>query len=54
MGGTGPDNITALAIAALKETRIEGLEALVVVGGNNPHLESLERLAAECRRWCDC
>ena len=49
MGGTDPDNITALAIAALKETRIEGLEALVVVGGNNPHLESLERLAAECR-----
>ena len=49
MGGTDPDNITTQVIAALKETRIEGLEAVVVAGGSNPHLESLERLAAECR-----
>lgn len=48
MGGTDPDNITAQAIAALKETRIEGMEAVVVVGGSNPHFESLEQLAAEC------
>jgi UDP-2,4-diacetamido-2,4,6-trideoxy-beta-L-altropyranose hydrolase len=49
MGGTDPDNITAHAIAALRETRIEGMEAVVVVGGSNPHLESLEPQAAECR-----
>ncbi|MGC2057278.1 MAG: UDP-2,4-diacetamido-2,4,6-trideoxy-beta-L-altropyranose hydrolase [Candidatus Sulfotelmatobacter sp.] len=49
MGGTDPDNITAQAIRALKETRIEEMEAVVVVGGSNPHVESLEHLAAECR-----
>lgn len=49
MGGTDPDNITSQAIEALRETRVEGMEALVVVGGSNPHLESLQRLAAECR-----
>lgn len=48
MGATDPDNITSQALEALRETRVEGMEAIVVVGGNNPHHELLERLAAEC------
>lgn len=48
MGGSDPDNLTSRAIEALMEARIEGLEATVAVGGSNPHLESLQRLAAEC------
>jgi spore coat polysaccharide biosynthesis predicted glycosyltransferase SpsG len=48
MGGSDPDNLTYRAIRALMEARIEGLEAMVVVGGSNPHLESLQPLAAEC------
>ena len=49
MGGTDPDNITAPAIEALRQVKIEGMEARVIVGGSNPHLESLERLSAQCR-----
>jgi UDP-2,4-diacetamido-2,4,6-trideoxy-beta-L-altropyranose hydrolase len=48
MGGSDPDNLTSRAIQASMEARIEGLEAMVVVGGSNPHLESLQRLATEC------
>jgi len=48
MGGSDPDDLTSRAIQALMEARIEGLEAMVVVGGSNPHLESLQRLAVEC------
>lgn len=48
MGGSDPDNLTSRAIQALMEARIEGLEAMVVVGGSNPHLESVQRLAAQC------
>lgn len=48
MGGTDPDNITAQAIEALGETKIEGMDAVVVVGGSNPHLEALQGLAERC------
>jgi UDP-2,4-diacetamido-2,4,6-trideoxy-beta-L-altropyranose hydrolase len=48
MGGSDPDNLTARAIEALMQTKVEGLEAIAVVGGSNPHLDSLQRLAAEC------
>lgn len=48
MGGSDPDNLTSRAVEALKQAGIEGLEAIVVVGGSNPHLESLERLVAQC------
>jgi UDP-2,4-diacetamido-2,4,6-trideoxy-beta-L-altropyranose hydrolase len=49
MGGTDPDHITTQALDVLRETGVEGMEALVVVGGGNPDLESLRRLAAQCR-----
>jgi len=48
MGGSDPDNITSRVIDALTQANAEGLEAIVVVGGGNPHLESLRRLAAQC------
>ncbi len=41
LGGGDPDNVTRKAVRALRELEIEGLEAVVVVGGSNPHLESL-------------
>ncbi|MGA8617154.1 MAG: UDP-2,4-diacetamido-2,4,6-trideoxy-beta-L-altropyranose hydrolase [Candidatus Sulfotelmatobacter sp.] len=50
MGGSDPDNITLLAIKALAEVGIQGLEAVVVVGGSNPHLRSLEGAVGVCGR----
>jgi UDP-2,4-diacetamido-2,4,6-trideoxy-beta-L-altropyranose hydrolase len=50
MGGSDPDNITAQTIEALTQVRVEGLEAIVVIGGSNPHLESLEHIAAKSGR----
>jgi UDP-2,4-diacetamido-2,4,6-trideoxy-beta-L-altropyranose hydrolase len=42
LGGSDPDQVTAKVVMALRE--IPGLEAIVVVGGSNPHLESLSAL----------
>lgn len=47
MGGSDPDNVTAWTMDALTRVRVDGLEAIVIVGGSNPHAEKLERLAAE-------
>lgn len=47
MGGGDPDNVTAKVIRALFETRIDQLEAVIVIGGNNPHYEKLQALIAE-------
>jgi len=44
MGGTDPDNITLQAIEALLHAGIEGVEATVVVGAGNPHVDSLQRV----------
>jgi UDP-2,4-diacetamido-2,4,6-trideoxy-beta-L-altropyranose hydrolase len=44
LGGSDPDNVTALAIEAL--SRIDGIEAVVAVGGSNPQIESLKALVA--------
>lgn len=51
MGGSDPDNITLKAIEALTKAGVEGLEATVVVGGCNPHLESLERRISAAGRF---
>jgi UDP-2,4-diacetamido-2,4,6-trideoxy-beta-L-altropyranose hydrolase len=48
MGGSDPDNLTSRAIEALMHAGIEGLEAVVVAGGSNPHLDSLQPLTAQC------
>lgn len=43
MGGSDPGNVTAAVIPALKSVQVEGLEVVVVAGGSNPHVESLEQ-----------
>ncbi len=45
MGGSDPDNVTEIVIAALQQ--LPDLEAAVVVGGSNPHFDSLQRQAAQ-------
>jgi len=47
MGGSDPDDITSRAIDALMQARIQGLEAVVVIGGGYSHSESLQKLAAQ-------
>jgi UDP-2,4-diacetamido-2,4,6-trideoxy-beta-L-altropyranose hydrolase len=47
MGGSDPDNVTARVIQALNLVKTEGLEATVVVGGSNPHYESLQKAAEQ-------
>jgi RimJ/RimL family protein N-acetyltransferase len=46
MGGSDRDNVTERVIQALNLVKTEGLEATVVVGGSNPHYESLQKAAA--------
>lgn len=42
MGGGDPDNVTLKVIQVLRQVEVNGLEAVVVVGGNNPHYEELQ------------
>jgi len=42
MGGSDPDNVTLKVIQALQQVEVDGLEAVVVVGGGNPHYEELQ------------
>lgn len=54
MGGSDPDNITLRVVEALTHSRIRGLEIMVVVGGSNPYVKSLERRVLESApsvRW---
>jgi len=46
MGGSDPENLTALAIDALTLARLEGLAATVVVGGSSPHLAAISNSVA--------
>jgi UDP-2,4-diacetamido-2,4,6-trideoxy-beta-L-altropyranose hydrolase len=43
LGGADPDNVTLKIIQALKQVDIPGLEARIVIGPANPHLELLQR-----------
>jgi len=43
MGGSDPDNVTLKVIEALQHVGIRDLEAVVVVGNCNPHLQELDR-----------
>jgi UDP-2,4-diacetamido-2,4,6-trideoxy-beta-L-altropyranose hydrolase len=45
MGGSDPENFTALVMQAVAAAEIEALETRIVVGGSNPHFESLQRSA---------
>ncbi|WP_199317433.1 PseG/SpsG family protein [Planktothricoides raciborskii] len=42
LGGSDPDNVTLKVIQALQLLAVEELEVVVVVGGSNPHYNSLE------------
>jgi UDP-2,4-diacetamido-2,4,6-trideoxy-beta-L-altropyranose hydrolase len=42
LGGSDPDNVTLKVIQALQQVSVEGLEAVVVAGGGNPHFETLQ------------
>jgi len=42
MGGGDLDNVTLKVIHALEQVKVDGLEAVVVVGGSNPHFQKLE------------
>ncbi len=46
-GGSDPDNFTLRVLEALQRVSVENFEAVVVVGGNNPHLNSLEQAVAK-------
>lgn len=45
LGGSDPDNVTLKAIKSLQHLKIEGLEAVVVVGGSNSHFEEIKKAA---------
>jgi spore coat polysaccharide biosynthesis predicted glycosyltransferase SpsG len=42
LGGGDLDNQTLKAVRALQQVDVDGLEAVVVVGGSNPHYRELE------------
>jgi UDP-2,4-diacetamido-2,4,6-trideoxy-beta-L-altropyranose hydrolase len=46
MGGSDPDNLTAVVIQVLSGITIDGLHATVIAGGSNPHFESLRHAAS--------
>ncbi len=47
LGGSDPDNVTLKVIRALQRLDDAELEAVVVVGGSNPHYDSLVTAVAE-------
>ncbi|MBP0001026.1 MAG: UDP-2,4-diacetamido-2,4,6-trideoxy-beta-L-altropyranose hydrolase [Cyanobacteria bacterium SID2] len=49
LGGSDPDNVTLKVLRALGHLNIEALEVTVVVGGSNPHYNSLKAAASSLR-----
>lgn len=49
LGGGDPDNVTLKVIQALQLVEMEELEAVVVVGGSNPHYEQLRAAIQDSR-----
>jgi UDP-2,4-diacetamido-2,4,6-trideoxy-beta-L-altropyranose hydrolase len=47
LGGSDPENVTARMLQSLAAIKVNNLEATVVIGGSNPHAESLQRSAKE-------
>ena len=41
LGGSDPENATLKVIEALRQVKVDGLEAVIVAGGGNPHREQL-------------
>lgn len=46
MGGSDPDNLTALAMQALRFVKTAGLRSIIVAGASNPHFDDLQRSAS--------
>jgi UDP-2,4-diacetamido-2,4,6-trideoxy-beta-L-altropyranose hydrolase len=49
LGGGDPDNVTLKVIRALQQVDVDGVEAGVVVGANNPHYEELQFAVQDSR-----
>jgi len=49
LGGSDPDNVTFKVIQALQQVEVDGLEAVVVVGGSSPHYEELQSAIRDSR-----
>lgn len=49
LGGADPDNFTLKVIQSLQIVEVEELEAVVVVGGSNPHYENLKIAVQDSR-----
>lgn len=49
LGGADPDNVTLKVIQALQLVEVDELEAVIVVGGSNPHYETLEMAVQNSR-----
>jgi UDP-2,4-diacetamido-2,4,6-trideoxy-beta-L-altropyranose hydrolase len=47
-GGSDSVNFTLRVLEALHDDTFDGVDSVVVVGGNNPHLQSLEQSAEKC------
>ncbi|RZM82620.1 UDP-2,4-diacetamido-2,4,6-trideoxy-beta-L-altropyranose hydrolase [Leptolyngbya iicbica] len=45
LGGGDPDNVTLKVMQALQQVTVPDLEVVVVVGGSNPHFETLQAAA---------
>ena len=45
MGGSDPDNVTLDVLEALLAVMVPNLEAVIVVGGSNPHFDSIAHAA---------
>jgi len=49
LGGSDPENFTLKVIQALQEVKVPGLEATVVIGASNPHVDTLEAAVRQSR-----
>lgn len=47
LGGGDPENVTLEVVQALQQMGVDGLEAVVVIGGSNPHHEKLQVATAQ-------
>jgi len=46
VGGSDPDNVTLRVMRAIENIKVPDLDLVVVVGGSNPHLDSVQRAAS--------
>lgn len=49
MGGGDPHNVTLKVVQALQQVKVDGLKAVVVIGGSNPHYEKLQSALRDSR-----